>query len=225
MTRRDLPNWRLPLGPDIVPYRTLLCGAPPWRFATLQWRQRCSDGPFLSNTGWSRERLAGRLAHRPFHRDAVAACTPLQPEPEQKRGRLFEDEQESAPLPDLILLDWYLPRVTGAEVLRRVKQHRQLRRIPVLVFSSSEADRDIETAYDNHANGHLTKPGSSDTLAASWKQSSCTGLRSRSFPGSTARRMGRLKGGRGDVCQTRLGSRGFWQSFDQIAAAKEITAF
>jgi chemotaxis family two-component system response regulator Rcp1 len=79
---------------------------------------------------------------------------------------LFEDEQESAPLPDLILLDWNLPRVTGAEVLRRVKQHRQLRKIPVLVFSSSEADTDIAAAYDSHANGYVTKPGSSDALAA-----------------------------------------------------------
>jgi CheY-like chemotaxis protein len=79
---------------------------------------------------------------------------------------LFQDEQESAPLPDLILLDWNLPRVTGGEVLRRVKQHRLLRRIPVLVFSSSEADTDIEAAYDNHANGYVTKPGSAEALAA-----------------------------------------------------------
>jgi chemotaxis family two-component system response regulator Rcp1 len=79
---------------------------------------------------------------------------------------LLEDEQDSAPLPDLILLDWNLPRVTGAEVLRRVKQHQQLRRIPVLVFSSSEARRDIEAAYANHANGYVTKPSSSDALAA-----------------------------------------------------------
>ena len=79
---------------------------------------------------------------------------------------LFEDEQESAPLPDLILLDWNLPKVTGAEVLRRVKQHRQLRKIPVLVFSSSEAKRDIEAAYDSHANGYVTKPSSGDALTA-----------------------------------------------------------
>lgn len=79
---------------------------------------------------------------------------------------MFEDEQGSAPLPDRILLDWNLPRVTGAEVLRRVKQHRQLRRIPVLVFSSSEADRDIEAAYDSYANGYVTKPGNVDALAA-----------------------------------------------------------
>jgi CheY-like chemotaxis protein len=71
---------------------------------------------------------------------------------------LFEEENENVPLPDLILLDWNLPKVSGSEVLQRVKQHEKLRRIPVLVFSSSEADEDIHPAYDNHANGYITKP-------------------------------------------------------------------
>ena len=47
---------------------------------------------------------------------------------------LFEEEEESAPLPNLILLDWNLPKVSGDEVLRRIKEHQKLRRIPVLVF-------------------------------------------------------------------------------------------
>ena len=79
---------------------------------------------------------------------------------------LFEEENESIPLPDLILLDWNLPKVTGGEVLRRIKQHQKLRRIPVLVFSSSEAEEDIHAAYDDHANGYITKPGTSEALAA-----------------------------------------------------------
>jgi two-component system, chemotaxis family, response regulator Rcp1 len=79
---------------------------------------------------------------------------------------LFEEENENVPLPDLILLDWNLPKVSGSEVLQRVKQHEKLRRIPVLVFSSSEADEDIHTAYDNHANGYITKPPSGEALAA-----------------------------------------------------------
>jgi CheY-like chemotaxis protein len=80
---------------------------------------------------------------------------------------LFEEEEESAPLPNLILLDWNLPKVSGDEVLRRIKEHQKLRRIPVLVFSSSEAEEDIHAAYDNHANGYITKPESnSDVLAA-----------------------------------------------------------
>jgi CheY-like chemotaxis protein len=71
---------------------------------------------------------------------------------------LFEKESERAPLPDLILLDWKLPVVSGEEVLRRVKEHEKLRKIPVLVFSSSEADEDIHGAYGGHANGYITKP-------------------------------------------------------------------
>jgi chemotaxis family two-component system response regulator Rcp1 len=79
---------------------------------------------------------------------------------------LFEEENENVPLPNLILLDWNLPKVSGNVVLQRIKQDEKLRRIPVLVFSSSEADEDIHTAYDNHANGYITKPPSGEALAA-----------------------------------------------------------
>ena len=78
---------------------------------------------------------------------------------------LFEEEDENAPLPNLILLDWNLPKIDGGEVLRRIKQHPRLLRIPVLVFSSSEADEDIHAAYDNHANGYITKPQTGEALA------------------------------------------------------------
>jgi chemotaxis family two-component system response regulator Rcp1 len=79
---------------------------------------------------------------------------------------LFGEENKSAPLPDLILLDWNLPKVSGGEVLQRVKQHQELRRIPVLVFSASEADTDIHAAYNYHANGFITKPGGDEALSA-----------------------------------------------------------
>ena len=79
---------------------------------------------------------------------------------------LFEEEHENVPLPNLILLDWNLPKVSGSEVLQRIKRHDKLRRIPVLVFSSSEADEDIHTAYDNHANGYINKPLSAEALGA-----------------------------------------------------------
>jgi len=78
---------------------------------------------------------------------------------------LFAEENEQAPLPDLILLDWKLPKVSGDEVLRRVKQHETLRKMPVLVFSSSGADKDIHAAYGGHANGYITKPGDINMLA------------------------------------------------------------
>ena len=79
---------------------------------------------------------------------------------------LFEEENENVPLPNLILLDWNLPKVSGNEVLQRIKLDNKLRRIPVLVFSSSEADEDIHTAYDNHANGYINKPLSAEALGA-----------------------------------------------------------
>jgi chemotaxis family two-component system response regulator Rcp1 len=79
---------------------------------------------------------------------------------------LFEEETNNAPLPDIILLDWNLPKVSGGEVLHRVKEHTQLRKIPILVLSSSDADSDILTAYDNHANGYITKPWEFATLEA-----------------------------------------------------------
>jgi two-component system, chemotaxis family, response regulator Rcp1 len=85
---------------------------------------------------------------------------------EEALALLFAEENNHLPLPDLILLDWNLPKVTGSEVLSRLKQDQQLRRIPVLVFSTSDADADVHAAYDNHANGYITKPGNSEALAA-----------------------------------------------------------
>ncbi len=83
---------------------------------------------------------------------------------EQAVKFLFEEERTNAPLPDLILLDWILPKLSGSELLQRIKKHEKLRKIPVLVFSSSEADRDIHEAYDRHANGYITKPASAEVL-------------------------------------------------------------
>lgn len=60
--------------------------------------------------------------------------------------------------PDLILLDLNLPKKDGREVLMQIKKDANLRRIPVVVLSSSEAQADIVTAYDHHANCYISKP-------------------------------------------------------------------
>jgi len=78
---------------------------------------------------------------------------------------LFEEEQARAPLPDLILLDWNLPKVSGRQVLQRTKHDENLRKIPVLIFSGSDADEDIMGAYGDHANGYIMKPDAHDALA------------------------------------------------------------
>jgi CheY-like chemotaxis protein len=60
--------------------------------------------------------------------------------------------------PDLILLDINLPKLGGREVLERIKSDQKLRHIPVIILSSSEADKDIMDMYDLHANSYVTKP-------------------------------------------------------------------
>ena len=63
-----------------------------------------------------------------------------------------------APRPDLILLDLQLPRKNGREVLMEVKQDRELKRIPVVIMTTSAAEQDIFESYNLHANCYLTKP-------------------------------------------------------------------
>jgi CheY-like chemotaxis protein len=60
--------------------------------------------------------------------------------------------------PHLIMLDLNLPRMDGREVLAAIKKDADLRRIPVVVLSSSEAETDIARAYELHANAYVTKP-------------------------------------------------------------------
>ncbi len=64
----------------------------------------------------------------------------------------------SAPRPDLILLDLTLPRKNGREVLAEVKQDPALRRIPIVVMTRSDDEKDILRAYDLHVNCYVTKP-------------------------------------------------------------------
>jgi two-component system, chemotaxis family, response regulator Rcp1 len=69
-----------------------------------------------------------------------------------------QGDHTQAPRPDLILLDLNMPRMNGHEVLAIIKQHHDWRRIPVVVMTSSDMDRDIVAAYDQHANCYVTKP-------------------------------------------------------------------
>lgn len=62
------------------------------------------------------------------------------------------------PYPDLILLDLKLPGIDGIEILRQIKEHPFLRRIPVIVLTTSQREEDIASSYGYHANSYLTKP-------------------------------------------------------------------
>ena len=65
---------------------------------------------------------------------------------------------QSSPRPDLVLLDLRLPCVDGFEVLRRMKATEEVSHIPVVVLSTSEAERDIAAAYQTGACSYLVKP-------------------------------------------------------------------
>lgn len=69
-----------------------------------------------------------------------------------------QGEYVNAPRPDLILLDLNLPRKDGREVLAEIKPDPSLRRIPVVVLTTSRAEEDIINAYNLHANCYITKP-------------------------------------------------------------------
>ncbi len=64
----------------------------------------------------------------------------------------------SSPRPDLILLDLRLPKVDGLKVLSTIKKDPNLSSIPVIIMTTSSAEKDISQAYSSHANSYLVKP-------------------------------------------------------------------
>jgi chemotaxis family two-component system response regulator Rcp1 len=70
------------------------------------------------------------------------------------------------PLPDLVLLDLNLPGLGGKEVLREMKADPALKRIPVVVLTSSAAPQDVFDAYDAHVNSYMVKPNDFDAFLA-----------------------------------------------------------
>ena len=91
----------------------------------------------------------GKIANRIHEaRDGVEAMDFL-----RRRGP-FAD----APRPDLVLLDLNLPRMDGREVLAELKADPDLRRIPVVVLTTSQAEEDVLKVYNLHANCYMTKP-------------------------------------------------------------------
>lgn len=71
----------------------------------------------------------------------------------------------SAPVPNLILLDLNLPKMSGSDVLCSIKADPQLRRIPVIVMTSSRAATDVLKSYDLHANAYILKPANLEGFA------------------------------------------------------------
>ncbi|HEY3436501.1 MAG TPA: response regulator [Actinotalea sp.] len=99
----------------------------------------------MTREAFEENKVANRLT---VMSDGVAAMSYL-----RKEG-----EHADAPTPDLVLLDLNLPRMDGREVLAAMKSDEVLRRIPVVVLTTSEAEEDVLRSYSLHANAYVTKP-------------------------------------------------------------------
>jgi CheY-like chemotaxis protein len=73
-------------------------------------------------------------------------------------GRGTYADRTQFPMPHLMLLDLRLPKIDGLEVLKRVKSDEALRPLPVVILTTSDAERDMAMAYEYHANSYITKP-------------------------------------------------------------------
>ena len=73
-------------------------------------------------------------------------------------------EREKYPLPSVVLLDLKMPRKSGLEVLAWIRNEQKLRRLIVIIFTSSKHDEDVNKAYDLGANSYLVKPVGFDML-------------------------------------------------------------
>jgi two-component system, chemotaxis family, response regulator Rcp1 len=77
-----------------------------------------------------------------------------------------EGKYMSSPRPTLVILDLNLPKKDGREVLAEIKKDPDLRRIPVVVLTTSKAEEDINKSYEYHANCYITKPVDLDRFFA-----------------------------------------------------------
>ena len=69
-----------------------------------------------------------------------------------------KDQFLGSPLPDIIILDWNLPKKDGSEVLKEIKENNNLKNIPVIILTTSNTEKDIVRAYDLNANAYTVKP-------------------------------------------------------------------
>ena len=98
--------------------------------------------------GFENQRVTSRIEHVA---DGEAALDYL-----FRRGDYIDPEK--TPKPHVILLDLKLPRVGGLEVLKEIKRDPDLRKVPVVVLTTSSSENDIDTAYSNYTNSYLVKP-------------------------------------------------------------------
>jgi CheY-like chemotaxis protein len=98
------------------------------------------------------------LLRKAFERSKIVNRLTVASDGEQALELLRRWVDEGRRLPELVLLDINLPRVSGLEVLEFIKAHDALKHLPVVMLTSSDNPRDVQGAYARHANAYLTKP-------------------------------------------------------------------
>ncbi|HYT70014.1 MAG TPA: response regulator [Gemmatimonadales bacterium] len=100
-----------------------------------------------------------RLTHELLRESKVRNRLTVASDGEEAMARLQRrGEYRDAPRPGLILLDLNLPKKDGREVLAEIKADPSLKRIPVVILTTSKADQDVLKSYNLHANAYVTKP-------------------------------------------------------------------
>jgi CheY-like chemotaxis protein len=112
------------------------------------------DDRLLVEEAFEESRLANDLY---FVKDGIELLNYL-----RRQGKYISPE--TAPFPDLILLDLNMPRMDGREALEEIKADPRLKRIPVVVLTTSQAEEDILRSYDIGASGFVSKPVSFEGL-------------------------------------------------------------
>lgn len=102
------------------------------------------------------------MVKRSFEQHKVSNCLRHVEDGQQALDYVFNEgeftDKEKYPLPHCVLLDLRLPKVDGLEVLRRIKNDDVLKKMPVVILTTSAAEKDIARAYEYHANSYLVKP-------------------------------------------------------------------
>lgn len=108
------------------------------------------------------EEAHAELTIRAIRKAGNANRVDTAPNGEEALAYLFNQgkysDRNQYPAPGLILLDIKLPGVDGIDVLKQIKSHPELKKIPVVMLTTSERIEDVETCYEYYANSYLTKP-------------------------------------------------------------------
>ena len=102
------------------------------------------------------------LTRRALQEDMIQADLHIVSDGEEAMDYLLHRENytatDDAPRPDLILLDLNMPKLDGKQVLKQIRAHETLRRIPVIVLTTSDHESDVAASYDLGCNSFITKP-------------------------------------------------------------------